>query len=189
LDAPFHTCRRLSVLCQGFLVWTVYRQHPAYCQLACLASSAAQQHTHLVYSWLSVLSYTLPLPLEPTVQRSPATECAAVLGWMHITIGLLAPLLWEAAAGAKAFARRSARRAASSPPAGMSAAEVAPAGERGLDAFIFRRLAFLADGHVAPALGAITWVLAAFSWDLCALLAAPAGERMLQPPLDGAAAA
>lgn len=160
---------RLSAATQTFLVGTILRHHPTFCSVPALASPAAQAHTHRLYSLLSTLAYTLPLPVSAFVQPDPEAECQTVLGFLHIAIGLLAPLVCEALAEARLFRQQQRRRRALGLPA-----------ERGIDASIFGAVGFLADEGSGLFVAAIVWVLLAVTWDWLALFSIPAEQRAWQ---------
>jgi hypothetical protein len=133
------------------------------CGAGLLAHPATQCATHQVYQLLSSLAYTLPLPVSAFLSPGPVAECATVLRWFQIALGLLAPLLWEAAWAASLFQQHQRqRRAQGLPP------------ERGAHAALYNAVwSVTCEGSGVP-VGVITWLLLAVSWDWCASFSVPA---------------
>lgn len=160
-----HFARRLSALVQAFLVWTIARQHPAYCAAPALTSSTARRYTARLYALLALQAYTLPLPLSALVVPDVDAQCATLLTWLLVAIGLVAPLLWEAVGEARLLVQVQRRR---------SAAGLLP--DRGLDPWLLSCADVLAEEGSGLAQVASAWVLAALCWDLAALVCVPQGQ-------------
>ncbi|PRW33146.1 hypothetical protein C2E21_7801 [Chlorella sorokiniana] len=154
----------LSALAQASLVATLLPHTRAGCAGPLMSHPAVQRATHRIYGMLSWVGTPLPLPLAPMVAPTPAEQCAVIVTFYQVALGLLLPLLWEAVTSARAFAaHQRQRRAAGLPP------------ERGLQAWVYRQVWELCGNTeggltVPPAL--LAWILLAVAWDWTAFLTA-----------------
>jgi len=77
------------------------------CSGAALSRPLAQQQTHHLFQLLELASFS-PLPVAAKVQ--PAAECAAVLGYLQLSVGLVLPLLAQAALESSLFQEHQRQR-------------------------------------------------------------------------------
>ena len=109
--------RRLSAVVQALLTLRCSR----FCGLVCnsrpLVAPAAHRLTHGVARLLSPVSLATlhPADLAPPAS-DPAAECEAVARFLQLSLGLLAPLAWQAATEASLFATHQRQRAAAGLP-------------------------------------------------------------------------
>ena len=115
---------------------------------------------------LSTVAYALPLPLSVFVRPNPAAECETVLGFLHIAIGLLAPLVFEALAETRLFQKQQQRRKALGLPR-----------ESGAEAAIFNAIGFLLEEGTMIGFVAFMLLLLAVTWDWVALFSVPVEHR------------
>ena len=165
MRAPTPPCCSLSIVVQLAMAASLSSAQQL-CGAGLLAHPATQRATHEVYQLLSTLAYTLPLPVSAFLSPDPVTQCATVLRWFQIALGLLAPLLWEAAWAARQFQQHQRQQRAQG---------LAP--ERGAHAALYGAVwSVTREGSGVP-VGAIAWLLLAVSWDWCAFFSVPAAQR------------
>ncbi|KAI7839850.1 hypothetical protein COHA_006413 [Chlorella ohadii] len=154
----------LSAVAQAGLVASLLPHTRAGCAGPLMSHPAIQRATHRIYGMLSWVGTPLPLPLAPMVAPTPVEECAVIVTFFQVGLGLLLPLLWEAVVAARAFAAHQRQRRAAGLPA-----------ERGLQAWLYTQVWELCSNTeggltVPPAL--LAWILLAVAWDWTAFLTA-----------------
>lgn len=111
------------------------------CGCAALTSEPLRQLFHGAFVMLNSLTTLLLLPSTPCIAAlegtPPAGQCAAVLSYLQLSLGLVAPALAQAALEARLFSQHEAERQCRGLPP-----------ERGAHARLYRRI--LQVGHAAP---------------------------------------
>jgi len=96
---------------QALLTLQILPYHPAICATSKLTSATAQQHTHRAFQLLNSLRFN-PLEPAPTLltevagHAPPSTteECATLMSYFQLSIGLVGPALAQAMIEARLFA-------------------------------------------------------------------------------------
>lgn len=85
-----------------FMTAALTRRNREVCTSAWLATPAAEGLTHGAFDLLNALRYSVLVPASrPSL--APRDECAVVLSYLHICLGLVLPALVQAAAEARLF--------------------------------------------------------------------------------------
>ena len=138
---------------QGVFALRCARFAPLMCGATPLAAPSSQRLTHQAARLLAPLSlFSLhPSGLAPPAS-DPAAECCTVLRFLQLSMGLLAPLAWQAGVEAALFAaHQRQRQAAGLPP------------ERGPSAALYELVGELRHPAVVPHL----WVCGLLALGLC----------------------
>ena len=127
------------------------------CSGAALTRPLAQQQTHQLFQLLELASFS-PLPVAAKVQ--PATECAAVLGYLQLSIGLVLPLLAQAALESSLFQEHQQQR---------RQCGVRP--ESGYMQWVFDAIGSLGEALDRVTFPAALWMLLGLLWKLSVVIA------------------
>lgn len=164
LALPAHL-RSWSIPTQYLLLLHVNRSSSiqGLCRAGWLAQADTRWLTGCLYRGLSWLSLLTAMPLRTGQQQlDAACQCAALLRFLRVGLGLLAPLAWQAASEASLFAAHQRRLRAAGLPL-----------ERGWNARLYSAVHGLCREPHIPYL----WVLAAMMlgscWDLAVMLSTP----------------
>lgn len=140
---------------------------PVLCAAASLTHPAAQRITHLMHRGLGGVGAVAAAGVQPASAATgdalgPGGQCVAVLTWLRLVVGLLVPLLYEAAAEARLWAQHQhERQAAGLPPEACGAVRAAA----------YRTARWLTwEGPLHAAM--VLWLLLSLSWQLASLAAA-----------------
>jgi hypothetical protein len=146
---------------------TTLTSDPHVCAANGLVCPVARRAQARLYGALSLLSYTLPLPVAPAAQPDPPAVCATLLAFFQLGLGVALPLLAVALAEARAFARHQQQRLA----AGLAL-------ERGQHAAVYEALCWLTMGGAIPVLAVLpAWLLLAVCWDWTSFFSVPITMR------------
>lgn len=157
LPLPPAARRSLSCFAQAVAVLSLRRSFRGMCE-GHLAHPSVQRDIHTTAQLLRMATLLPPQQVPPA---DPVAECDTVLSWLLVCLGLLAPLLLQAAAAGRTFHRHQQQRSEQGLPL-----------ERGRQARVYSALRSClggAEGYAAPAMGGALFALCAFAWDLCAL--------------------
>ena len=92
--------RSWSIAAQAILVSTTTRHARLVCASAAFQHGSAQRTIHALYKALDTLASFTPLRLSLALEApGTAAECTALLAFLQISGGLLAPLLWQVRPG------------------------------------------------------------------------------------------
>lgn len=173
---PSSACS-LSILAQAALVAHSLTQAASMCSATQLAAPEAQLLTHRLFVALSPAALFMPLPLPAApAPRSAPMECATLLRFFQLTIGLLAPLVWQAGSQSALFAAHQRQRAA---------AGVSP--ERGFSRLLYGEIEELKDPIILPYLCLMGAMAVGLCWKAAVGLSWPLAVTVLPTQAAGVA--
>jgi hypothetical protein len=131
--------------------------NPTMCSATALAHPAAQQPTHQLFQLLEMANFSL-LPVAAHVQ--PAAECAAVLSYFQLSIGLVLPLLAHAKLESSLFQEHRRQRQQCDMPL-----------ESGIMPWLYGSVSSLSEALDGITLAAALWMTLGMLWKLSVAVA------------------
>lgn len=118
-----------------------------------------QRTAHALCQALALASIPLPMPLAP-LRPGPEgeAEVCALLAFLQLSVGLLLPLMWEAASKARLLEQQQRQRAAARLPP-----------ERSADAWLCACVRAATGRGSRPRTALACWALLALTWNACAI--------------------
>lgn len=130
------------------------------CASAPLAAPATQRRTHQLFSLIDLLARAAATSgMAARRAAAPEAECAAVLTWLRLGVGLALPLAYEAVTEAALWQRHEAERQQAGLPREGGALRAAAC-----------RHAKWVDWEEGLSIAFVTWLLLALAWQWATLL-------------------